>query len=93
MCDHLVKQMHKEYCGYSAAAYGLTDSGRLWHITSNEDLINGHGLTRSKYDHTLYYSKNNNDVLYLVLAVKVKDYLNGGSLEKMHSFEDFLEDI
>lgn len=76
----------------TAAAYGLTDSGRLWYLTSNHDLIHKHGLTRSRYDHTLYYSKNTNGILEFVLVVQVDDYLYGGTPERMEAFERFLKD-
>lgn len=36
-------------------AYGLTDSGGLWYLTSNDVLINLRGVTRSKLDYSLYY--------------------------------------
>lgn len=38
----------------NVAAYGPTDSGRLCFLTFNHNLINGHTLTQSKYDHTLF---------------------------------------
>lgn len=76
----------------TAAAYGLTDSGRLWYLTSNHDLIHKHGLTRSRYDHTLYYSTNTDGILDFVLVVQVDDYLYGGTPERMESFEGFLKD-
>lgn len=37
-----------------AAAYGLVDSGRLWYRTSDQALVTGHKLTRSRYEPTLY---------------------------------------
>lgn len=59
----------------TAASYRLTDSGRLWYLTSNHELVHGHGLTKSRYDHTLYYSKDDNGCLAFVLVVQVDDYL------------------
>lgn len=74
-----------------AAAYGLTDSGRLWYLTSDSELIDTHGLKRSKYDHTLYYSHDADGNLDFVLAVQVDDYLYGGTSTRMEAFEAFLE--
>ena len=46
----------------NAAADGLTDSGRLWYLTSNEMLIKEHGLTRSRYDYSFYHSPDRTGV-------------------------------
>ena len=45
-------------CLLELAAYGLTDSGRLWCLTSNKELIQSFGLTRSPLDYTVYYSES-----------------------------------
>lgn len=73
-----------------AAAYGLTESGRLWYLTSNTALIHKHGLTRCKYDHTLYYAINDLGVLEFILAVQVDDYTYSGTPARMQAFEEFL---
>lgn len=33
---------------FRRAAYGLTDAGRLLYLTSKDELVNLHGLARSK---------------------------------------------
>lgn len=73
-----------------APAYGLTESGRLLYLTSNCALISEHGLTRSKYDYTLYYSRNDGGALDFVLAVQVDYYTYTGSSTRMAAFESFL---
>lgn len=72
------------------AAYGLTDSGRLWYLTSNDQLVRQHGLTRSRLDYTLYHMEDHNGRLDFVLAVQVDDYLYAGTSARMKAFEDFL---
>lgn len=46
-----------------AADYGLVDSGSLWYRTSDLALVTEHGLTRSRYEPTLYYGH-----IYKILA-------------------------
>lgn len=72
-----------------SAAYGLTDSGTFWYLTSSYYLINKHCLIWSKYDHTLYYSKGENGDLGFVLAVLVDDYLYEVITVRIELFENF----
>lgn len=71
-------------------AYGLTDSGRLWYLTSDAELIQNYGLTRSRLDYTLYYSVDDDKNLDFALAVQVDDYIYTGTDERMVAFEAFL---
>lgn len=73
-------------------AYGLTDSGRLWYLTSDKELIKSFGLTRSPFDYTLYYSADENGSLNFILAVQVDDYLYCGTLSRLDEFEKFLSE-
>lgn len=68
------------------------DYGRLWYLTSNEELTASHWLNRSTYDHTLYYAHGENVQLKLMLATKVDYYLYTGSSESMEAFERLLKD-
>ncbi len=73
------------------AAYGLTDSGRLWYLTSNDQLVQKHGLTRSRLDYTLYHSCDDDGRLDFIRAVQVDDYLYAGTPKRMEAFEAFLK--
>ena len=73
-----------------AAAYGLTDSGRLWYLTSNDTLIKEYGLVRSRYDYSFYHGHDQYGHLDLALAIQVDDYVYCGSPERMAGFEGFL---
>jgi len=44
----------------TAAAYGLTNSGRLWYLTSDHSLTEIFGLSRSTFEPTLYYRNDSN---------------------------------
>lgn len=74
----------------NAAAYGLTDSGRLWYLTSNGELVSKHGLKRSRYDYTLYQSTDERGKMDFLLAVQVDDYVYTGTDDRMKAFEAFL---
>ena len=71
-------------------AYGLSDSGRLWYLTSDRELIKSFGLTRSSYDYTLYYSTDSTGLLDFILAVQVDDYIYCGRPDRLNDFESFL---
>lgn len=58
-----------------AAAYGLVDSGRLWYQTGDNALVSGHNLTRSMFEHTLYYHRNDDGILSFVLVARVDNYI------------------
>jgi len=73
-----------------AAAYGLTESGRLWYLTSDSSLTKKFGLIRSKYDPTLYYSKNDSGMLDFLLVTQVDDYIYTGETAQVEDFEKFL---
>ena len=73
-----------------AAAYGLVDSGRLWYLTSNVALCQSFGLNKSKYEPTLYFSKNRNGHLELLVLVQVDNYIYTGKKDHMKKFEEFL---
>lgn len=68
-CPHWEAVAHGTLLLLTAAAYGLTDSGRSWYLTSSSDLINGHGLERSKFDDSLFYSEEEIGNRDFVLAV------------------------
>lgn len=61
-----------------AEEYVLTESESLWYLTSNEKLRSRFGLSRYRYDYTLYYSRNEAGVLYFFLAVQVDDFTYTG---------------
>jgi len=73
-----------------AAAYGLVDSGRLWYLTSNAALCNEYGLKRSAYESTLYYERNKDGNLELLVVVQVDNYIYTGCNNNMNRFEKFL---
>jgi len=73
-----------------APAYGLVDSGRLWYLTSNAALCNEYGLTRSAFEPTLYYDRNDGNSLSLLVVVQVDNYIYTGCEESMKKFEAFL---
>lgn len=75
-----------------AAAYGLTESGRLWYLTSNCKLITNFGIDRCRYDYTLYYFRDTAGDLDFILAVKVDDYIYAGQPARMQTFETFLQE-
>lgn len=56
--------------------YGLTDSSRLWYLTSNEVLTRQYGLEKYKLDPSKYLRKRQSDNLLLV--IRVVDYLYVG---------------
>lgn len=43
---------------FTASAYGLVESGRLCYLASNTALTTVFGLTRSRYEATLYYKQS-----------------------------------
>lgn len=55
-------------CKQEAAAYGLVDLGRLWHLTSNKASTASHGLRRSTFDHALFYALDSRGELEFMLA-------------------------
>lgn len=69
-------------------AYGLTDSGRLWYLTSYEALTTHYGFEQSKLDPSLYLRTSGSSTL--ILVVQVDDYLYAGSPELASNFEEFL---
>lgn len=69
-------------------AYGLTDSGRLWYLTSYEVLTKQFGFQQSKLDPSMYL-RNMKDSM-LLLVVQVDDYLYAGPKELTSKFEEFL---
>lgn len=71
------------------AAYGLTNLGRLWYLTSDNVLISRHRLTRLKLDYTLYFSLDANQHLKFILAIQVDDYMYSGKEIDMKSFKAF----
>jgi len=75
-----------------AAAYGLVDSGRLWYLTSNAALCDLFGLVRSKYEPTLYFSRNKKSQLDFIVVVQVDNYIYAGTESRMADFEKFLRD-
>ena len=77
----------------NAAAYGLTDSGRLWYLTSNNALIEEYGLSRSRLDYSFYFALDADERLCFALAVQVDDYIYCGTPSQMTRFEAFLREI
>lgn len=75
----------------TAAAYGLADSGRLWYLTSDRSLTQSYGLTRSKYEATLYYKNSSSGQLVFLLVTQVDNYIYGGQESEIYSFEKFLQ--
>lgn len=71
-------------------AYGLTDSGRLWYLTSYEALTTRYGFKALRLDPSLYLRTSENGTLLLV--VQVDDYLYAGSPQLASDFEKFLHD-
>lgn len=74
-----------------ASAYGLVESGRLWYRTSDGALVDEYGLTRSRYEHTLYYRKEESGSLSFVLATQVDNYIYAGTQDEVSKFEKFLQ--
>lgn len=70
------------------AAYGLTESGRLRCLPSNDLSVNSHGLTRSEVDYNLYFFCHINQPLKFITAVQIDDYLYSGAKTEIKSFED-----
>lgn len=60
-------------------------------VTTYYDFISKHGLNRSKYDQTMYYSKDDKGWINFVLVVQVGDYLYAGTPKRIESFEVFLK--
>ena len=54
-----------------AVAYGVVDSGHLWYLTSNAALCQKYVLIMSKQEPTLYYSKDEEGNLSLMVLVQV----------------------
>ena len=75
-----------------APAYGLVDSGRLWYRTSDCALISDYHLTRSRYEHTLYYKQDASHSLTFLLVTQVDNYIYTGTENEISSFESFLQD-
>lgn len=51
-----------------ATDYGLVRSGRLWYRTSDEALVTEHRLTKSRYDHTLYFRRTEGNLPFILFA-------------------------
>lgn len=75
-----------------APAYGLVDSGRLWYRTSDSALITEYNLTKSRYEHTLYYKKNDTHTTTFILVAQVDNYIYAGTETEIYSFETFLQE-
>lgn len=75
---------------FELPAYGLTDLGWLWYLTSYKELMKSFGLKISSIYCTLYYSRDQSGSTEFVLAVQVDDYVYTGTTSRMHKFEDFL---
>ena len=73
-----------------AGVYGLVDSGKLWYITSNDALTSKGGLTKSKFEPTLYYRKNGSELVFL-LVTQVDNYIYCGTNDEIKRFENFLQ--
>lgn len=74
-----------------APAYGLADSGRLWYRTNDEALLNNYDLTRSLFEPTMYFHKDDSDMLDFLLVVQVDNYLYCGTQQELARFEQFLQ--
>lgn len=53
--------------------------------------MDGHGLSKCKYDYTLYYSRDADINLDFALAVQVDDYTYSGTPDRIAVFEHFLK--
>ena len=63
------------YWKITAAAYGLTESGRLWYLTSDSALMEVYGLRKSQYENTLYFEKNGQGYSKFNLVTLVDNYI------------------
>lgn len=57
-----------------AAAYGLVDRRHLWFRTSDNALVNDYILDKSRYEHTLYFKKQDDELFFILLA-QVDNYI------------------
>lgn len=78
------------YWKLTAAAYGLTESGRLWYLTSDSALTEVYGLSKSKYENTLYFKKSSEGNLVFLLVTQVDNYIYCGLEQEITEFESFL---
>lgn len=72
------------------AAYGLVDSERLWYLISNEALCSKFGVIRSQTEPTLYFEKDAQGDLQLLILVQVDNYICTGTGDRLSSFRKFL---
>ena len=72
-----------------AAAYGLTESGRLWYFTSYAALTKNFGARQSRYEPCLYFLRR--DAESLLVVVQVDDYAYTGTPAIVAEFESFLQ--
>lgn len=70
-------------------AYGLTEYGQLWYLTTHEALIKQLGFNGSVLDPSLYFRKPGKESL--ILVVQVHDYLYAGTPSLSAQFESLLQ--
>lgn len=73
------------------AAYGFTDSERVWYLIWADKLVKWYGLSHWECFYTLYDACNAALQLELVFAVQVDDYMYTDKKAKMKWFEAFLD--
>lgn len=71
------------------SAYGLTDSGRLWYMTSHEALTKRFGFAQSTLDSSMYVREDKSE--RVILVVQVDDYLYAGSSVRASELVQFLQ--
>lgn len=76
--------------GWELPVYWLMESGWLWFLTSDKELIKNFGLKRLYLCYTPYYSTDRSGCTAIFLALQVNDYVNAGTTSCMSIFEDFL---
>lgn len=75
-----------------ADAYGLVDSRILWFRNSDHGLVTEQKLTKSQYEHPLYYHRKPYGTLSFILVAQVDNYIFAGDNDEIESFEKFLQD-
>ena len=67
---HLIPRSNRRYVHkLQKSLYGIKQAPRDWYKTMNAFLINILKLTRSQFDHCLYYSFDDSDIIMLLLYV------------------------
>ena len=71
-----------------APAYGIRESGRLWHLTS-DSALKDFGLNQSAYDFN-FYCKVEQGIVKLVVVTQVDNYVFTGEESYIANFESFM---